>query len=339
MERLVAAIHHAQSKGALVTWNDEIDGRQFDVTIRFKFGLHDYLTVIECKDYSSKVSVEKVDALVTKARDVRANKTILVSSHGFQSGCFPVAERHGIQLLVLSETTTTTVPELIHRLIPGLNVYDVHLVSSVSAETFELEDWGGKLAYLMDHATLTYAGGQTTLGLLLQEWQLTQPDLHPETENHAEIPLPPGSVYSAPHEAAIPVRSLRFTCKFVELAIPKHPLPDNHILQAIQTRVELRDTDGVVRHSSALGDIPLGFDGQVQPGHFYEQPNLYNRYYCDSITGELIRWYLVESYQHGQLIQSIFTQKTKYSRHYVEVTEKTVLVRLQEMLADMKKRR
>ena len=36
-ERVVAAIHLAQAKGASVTWDEHIDGRQFDVVIRFKF--------------------------------------------------------------------------------------------------------------------------------------------------------------------------------------------------------------------------------------------------------------------------------------------------------------
>ena len=119
LERLVAALHHAESTGATVTWNDEIAGRQFDVTIRFKFGLHSYLTIIECKDYSSKVSVDKIDAFVTKTRDVNANKAVFISSHGFQSGCFPVAERHGIQLLILSETTDTSIPEVVERFTQG----------------------------------------------------------------------------------------------------------------------------------------------------------------------------------------------------------------------------
>ncbi len=44
-ERLVAAIHSAEQKGASVKWNDAINGRQFDVTIRFKEGFYDYLTV------------------------------------------------------------------------------------------------------------------------------------------------------------------------------------------------------------------------------------------------------------------------------------------------------
>jgi hypothetical protein len=102
-ERLVAAIHHAETQGATVIWNDTIHGRQFDVTLRFKMGLHDYLTVIECKDYAYRVPVEKVDAFVTKARDANANKAVLVSSNGYQSGCSAVAARHGIKLLTLDE--------------------------------------------------------------------------------------------------------------------------------------------------------------------------------------------------------------------------------------------
>jgi hypothetical protein len=49
-EKIVAAIHHAESRGAKVVWNDKINGRQFDVTVRFLHGLYEYLTVIECKD-------------------------------------------------------------------------------------------------------------------------------------------------------------------------------------------------------------------------------------------------------------------------------------------------
>jgi hypothetical protein len=48
-ERVVAAIHVAENSGATVTWNEHINGRQFDVAIRFKFQFYDYLTLIECK--------------------------------------------------------------------------------------------------------------------------------------------------------------------------------------------------------------------------------------------------------------------------------------------------
>ena len=52
-ERVVAAIHLAEQKGATVRWNETIKGRQFDVTVRFKNGLYEYLTVVECKDYAT----------------------------------------------------------------------------------------------------------------------------------------------------------------------------------------------------------------------------------------------------------------------------------------------
>lgn len=76
-ERIVAAIHVAEAKGATVTWNEDIGGRQFDVAIRFKSQFYNYLTLIECKDWSDAVPAEKVDAFVTKSRKAGANKAIM----------------------------------------------------------------------------------------------------------------------------------------------------------------------------------------------------------------------------------------------------------------------
>jgi hypothetical protein len=335
-ERLVAAIHHAESTGANVVWNDVIDGRQFDVTVRFQFGLHSYLTVIECKDYASKVSVDKVDALVTKARDVNANKVILISSKGFQSGCFPVAERHGIQLLVLSETTDTSIPELVERLTPGLNIYNVRFTKTDSSEIIEFEDWGGRMAYLMNHAKLISKDGEKTPNSVVDEWQLTHPTLDLDNKNDIEILLPPGTELCEPHGHPVAVRSMLFTCTLIELAIPKHPVLDNHVLQGVRTRVELRDPIGSIHHAARLGDLPLGFDSPVQPGKFYELPSMFNRYYCEKIEDNLVTWILLESYQHGHLVQVTYTQKIKYSSNYVEVTDRAIIHRLQKMLARLK---
>lgn len=227
-------MHHAESTGAAVTWNDEIAGRQFDVTVRFKFGLHSYMTVIECKDYSSRVSVDKVEAFVTKARDVNANKAVLISSKGFQSGCFPVAERHGIQLLILSETTDTSIPELIERFTPGLNIYDVGFRTSQSGDLIEFEDWGGRLAYLMNHSNLVSPEGERTPNQFVYEWQMTQPPINLDKETRVELPLPPGSRLCEPHGQAVPVAAMLFTCSLVELAVAKQPMLDNHVLQGVR---------------------------------------------------------------------------------------------------------
>jgi predicted helicase len=104
-ERLVAAVHRAADEGADVRWNDSIQGRQFDVTIRFRKGLYDYLTVVECKSYDRPVSVEKVDAFVTKATDVHANCAVIASTSGFQSGAQEVAQRHNVTLIEVTESS------------------------------------------------------------------------------------------------------------------------------------------------------------------------------------------------------------------------------------------
>ncbi|MES2793269.1 MAG: restriction endonuclease, partial [Planctomycetota bacterium] len=259
LERLVAAMHHAESKGAVVTWDDEIGGRQFDVTIRFRYGLHSYLTVIECKDYASKVSVEKIDAFVTKTRDANVNKAVFISSHGFQSGCFPVAERHGIQLLILSETTNTSIPELVERFTPGLNIFDVRFRSVPTGEFIALEDWGGRLAYLMEQSKLVTPDREMTPQQLLWEWQLMQPPISLDGDTQVELPLPVGAQLVEPHGPSVPVDAMTFTCSFIEIAIAKGPMLDNHVLQGSRTRVELRGVDGKVHHSARLGDLPIGF--------------------------------------------------------------------------------
>lgn len=336
LERLVAAMHHAESTGAIVTWSDNIAGRQFDVTIRFKFGLHSYLTVIECKDYSSMVRVEKIEAFVTKARDANANKAVFISSQGFQSGCLLVAERHGIQLLILSETTDTSIPELVERFSPGLNIYDVGFRTSQSGDLIEFEDWGGRLAYQMNHSKLVSRDGERTPNQLVYEWQMRQPPINFDKETHVELPLSPGSRLCEPHGQAVPVAAMLFTCSLVELAVAKQPMLDNHVIQGIRARVELRDASGKVHHSARLGDLPLGYDSPVQPGQFYEQPSMSNRFYCEKVEGDLVTWTLVESYQHGHLFQATFTQTIKYSSRYDQVTDRKIIERLNEMLARLK---
>lgn len=339
-ERLVAAIHHAESSGAEVRWNDVVGGRQFDVTVRFKHGLHNYLTVIECKDYMGKVPVEKIDAFVTKSRDVRANKSIMVSANGFQSGCIEVANRHGVKLLVLNEATDESIANLVKEDTPGLNIYGVRFVQCESGNEHELEDIGGRLAYLMDHARIIFPDGEeTTPNQLVYEWQLTNPSIFMDKENNIEYPLSIGAVLYIPHEDTIRVSSLRFKCKVIELVISNQPIMDNHIRAALNTRVELRDIAGNLEYSSKLIGLQLGFDNPIEAGKFYVQPSLHNYFYCERIEGDLASWVVVESYQYGQLFQVELKQKIKHTGQFVEVTDEKTLRRLRSMLLHLKRHR
>lgn len=148
-ERLVAAIHAAEQQGAVVKWNEEIGGRQFDVTIRFKNGLYEYLTIIECKNYAEPVPAEKIDALVTKARDVGANKAIMVSSSSYQKGALDVARRHNIQLLSLQTIRDVSERALANQLTPSLLIYDFRFRQEANKLDFVLPEEPGVLRYLM----------------------------------------------------------------------------------------------------------------------------------------------------------------------------------------------
>jgi hypothetical protein len=108
-EKIVAGIHMLSAEGAEVKFDDEIEGRrtgrrrQIDVSIRFKQTYYDYLAVIECKDYGTKVSIEKVETFRTKMEDVGAMKGIMVSPKGFQEGAVRTAAAYNIELFTLTE--------------------------------------------------------------------------------------------------------------------------------------------------------------------------------------------------------------------------------------------
>ena len=102
-EKIVAAMHRAETHGATVRWNDSINGRKFDVTVKFQRGLFSFLTVLDCDASTNPVTVKKVEGFVTKAPEVSANKGVVVSTVGFQRGCYPVAERYGISLLTVTD--------------------------------------------------------------------------------------------------------------------------------------------------------------------------------------------------------------------------------------------
>lgn len=89
-----------------ITDNCGID-RQFDIYWEYELGGLTYKTVIECKDYASNVSVEKIDALIGKTRDIPDLKAVFASKKGYQSGAKTKAEQNKIDLLIVREQNDT----------------------------------------------------------------------------------------------------------------------------------------------------------------------------------------------------------------------------------------
>lgn len=77
--------------------------REFDLYWEYELAGVVYKTVIECKDYASKVSVEKIDALIGKVRDLPDIKPIFATKTGYQSGAEKKAKYNKIELLVVRE--------------------------------------------------------------------------------------------------------------------------------------------------------------------------------------------------------------------------------------------
>lgn len=77
--------------------------REFDLYWEYELAGITYKTVIECKDYASKVSVEKIDALIGKTTDIPDLKAIFATKTGYQSGAKIKAEQNKIDLLIVRE--------------------------------------------------------------------------------------------------------------------------------------------------------------------------------------------------------------------------------------------
>jgi len=73
--------------------------RQFDVLWDYEQGGITYNTIIECKNYNSPVSIEKIDALVGKLADFPAVRGIIATTKGYQSGAREKAKNCGIEIL------------------------------------------------------------------------------------------------------------------------------------------------------------------------------------------------------------------------------------------------
>lgn len=72
----------------------QLDGYAEFIALGVKFKI-----IVECKRYTESVNREKVVVLADKVRSLGAQKGILISTSGFQSGAVKYAKEHGIALI------------------------------------------------------------------------------------------------------------------------------------------------------------------------------------------------------------------------------------------------
>lgn len=77
--------------------------RQIDIYWEYSLLGETYRTAIECKNYESSISIDRVEAFVQKLRSLNLSHGIMATKSGFQSGAQTTAEKEGISLIIIRE--------------------------------------------------------------------------------------------------------------------------------------------------------------------------------------------------------------------------------------------
>lgn len=329
-ERLVAAINKVLASGAQVEWDARIQGRQFDVVMRFTVGAYKYLTVIECRDSINSVPVGEVEAFVTKSKDVGADKAVMVASKDFQSGALAVAERHNIQLFSLSYADEIPSDLLFDEFHPALQIYSIAFQHRQTQKWMVLPEDKNLPPYLAQHLKVTFQGKVYTLDQIVASFQAQLMGRATSQPQLFTTDFPEETTAYFPHEREnYPVSKTRFSYQISSFRKIKIPGLDPFLIY----RRSYNYADARTGEATIIPQqkVNLGFDTRLEQGKFYFSPNLEFSYYCAGIKDGIAQLALVESYQHAQLVQAEISQSVKHSHNYVEITDAEEINRLRKV--------
>lgn len=349
LERVVAGIHATTSTGAEVSWNEFINGRQFDVVVRFNVGTLKYLVLVEVKNRTRKATASDLEAFVLKARDQLANKAVFVTAAGFQEGAITVAKRHGTDLF------TVTFDQLEVQLPMNASYVCVQKNPSSQSRRAELGIGEETLGACIESITLQYANGdrrnlpveqsqmtycvkQTSLadGRSLADIVRAEPifDIELDQRIFRSVKLDPPQRMNAKDEYFFP-SGIVSQIEWEIVGTMGRPItgnvridPNLFMAPVIYTNVLTGQTQRF-----SLDQLPLG-DKRLVVGKFYFINHPLNYFHCAGIDGDLVTWDLIESFQNGGLVRATYTQKMEWARTYIPVKDKAIIKRLVGRLND-----
>jgi hypothetical protein len=341
-ERVVVAIHVAENSGAKITWNEHINGRQFDVAIRFKFQFYDYLVLIECRDKKSKVKAEAVEAFVTKSRDSGANKAIIVSSSGFQSGAKTVATKHNIELFTLTEIQTMTALTLADKFGSVLVLLPIGFWRTGTRELVSLSTIPTQRENEIANIRMIGFGNARLIDILKPYSQLVAPFDIPgvpkfgptfpfatKTRHNSAITLQLGTKIVFPGGTIeIPVSHLLLS---YWLQDAKTAIPGVNPAQYQYTNEQTQKTNTV-----NADELQLGFETKLEPGKYYFDPQMNAPYYCESIVDKGALLFLLYSYQQGNFAQAKCVVPLSAAGNFFEITDAAEIAKLEILYAQVK---
>ena len=111
--------------------------RQFDIYWEYELGGLTYKTVIECKDYDSNVSVDKIDALIGKTQDIPDLRAVFATKKGYQSGAKTKADKNKIDLLIVREQNNSDWADADGNPLIKIISMNLYVISSAKINKFE----------------------------------------------------------------------------------------------------------------------------------------------------------------------------------------------------------
>ncbi|OCI99147.1 hypothetical protein A6U85_31875 [Agrobacterium sp. 13-626] len=351
IEILAAALQRLTIPNADVQWNVKLGNRQFDVLATVTAGMHSILIGYEIKNKSRPISVDAIDAFVTKSKDAGVNKAVFVSTSGFQSGAVTAAKTHNIDLFGI---------ELIPAPLPGIDNGSSYLVtSSPGAPPFDQLDVSvvneNARTNCVESINVVYQDGciiplpdeQTQMTYYVERSKFQSgrslgdvidsiaSELVPLDQTR-EKTIVVGELLTPPDEYFIKrgkAKEVRLSIKGVTAKI----LSSNaqFELTSMKTKVRYTNLDFGVSTEVQASSLPVGAASFTE-GQFYFLYEPLRYYYCDRLVDELAHIYLVESFQSGQLVQVLFTQSNCYSPFYLEVTDRKTKERLTDRLRKLR---
>ena len=111
--------------------------REFDLYWEYELAGITYKTIIECKDYSSRISIEKIDALIGKLHDLPDIKPVFATKIGYQSGAKTKARQNKVDLLIVREQNNNDwQDENGNPLVKQIEI-NIHILSPANVTNFQ----------------------------------------------------------------------------------------------------------------------------------------------------------------------------------------------------------
>lgn len=115
--------------------------REIDIYWEYMFMDQKYSTAVECKNYNSTITMEKVDAFVTKIQSLNISKGIMVTKTGFQSGAKSSAKEHGISLITIRKPNDEDFAERLTKIHLNICIKRCPIIVSNSIELSVDNEW------------------------------------------------------------------------------------------------------------------------------------------------------------------------------------------------------